>query len=71
MQFGFTGRLTWASDTAVRYGDYLGGDTAAYFVGRSFGKYKLAPHLSPNKTWEGTVASFLGSLIVAVVLRGL
>jgi len=43
------------------------GDTAAYFVGRSFGKYKLAPHLSPNKTWEGAVASFLGSLIVAVV----
>jgi phosphatidate cytidylyltransferase len=43
------------------------GDTAAYFVGRSFGKYKLAPHLSPNKTWEGTVASFLGSLFVAVV----
>jgi phosphatidate cytidylyltransferase len=43
------------------------GDTAAYFVGRSFGKYKLAPQLSPKKTWEGTVASFLGSLIVAVV----
>ena len=43
------------------------GDTAAYFVGRSFGKYKLAPHLSPKKTWEGTVASFIGSLIVAVV----
>ena len=35
------------------------GDTAAYFVGRSFGKYKLAPHLSPKKTWEGTVASFV------------
>jgi phosphatidate cytidylyltransferase len=43
------------------------GDTAAYFVGRSFGKYKLAPHLSPKKTWEGTVASFAGSLIVAVI----
>jgi phosphatidate cytidylyltransferase len=43
------------------------GDTAAYFVGRSFGKYKLAPHLSPNKTWEGTAASFFGSLLVAVV----
>jgi len=43
------------------------GDTAAYFVGRSFGKYKLAPHLSPKKTWEGTIASFVGSLIVAVV----
>jgi len=43
------------------------GDSAAYFVGRSIGKYKLAPHLSPKKTWEGTVASFLGSLVVAVV----
>ena len=43
------------------------GDSAAYFVGRSFGKYKLAPHLSPNKTWEGTMASFLGSLVVALV----
>ena len=43
------------------------GDTAAYFVGRSIGKYKLAPHLSPKKTWEGTIASFVGSLIVALV----
>ena len=43
------------------------GDTAAYFVGRSIGKYKLAPQLSPKKTWEGTIASFIGSLIVAVV----
>jgi phosphatidate cytidylyltransferase len=43
------------------------GDTAAYFVGRSIGKHALAPHLSPKKTWEGTVASFLGSLIVAVI----
>jgi phosphatidate cytidylyltransferase len=43
------------------------GDTAAYFVGRSIGKHALAPHLSPQKTWEGTVASFLGSLIVALI----
>jgi phosphatidate cytidylyltransferase len=43
------------------------GDTAAYFVGRAIGKYKLAPHLSPKKTWEGTIASFLSSLIVALV----
>jgi phosphatidate cytidylyltransferase len=43
------------------------GDTAAYFVGRSTGKHKLAPHLSPKKTWEGTVASFVSSLIVALV----
>ncbi|MCU1316420.1 MAG: hypothetical protein JWN63_1742 [Candidatus Acidoferrum typicum] len=43
------------------------GDTAGYFVGRSIGKHALAPHLSPKKTWEGTVASFLGSLIVAFI----
>jgi phosphatidate cytidylyltransferase len=43
------------------------GDSAAYFAGRSIGKHKLVPHLSPNKTWEGTVASFAGSLIVALV----
>ena len=40
-------------------------DTAAYFVGRSIGKHALAPKLSPNKTWEGTVAGFLGSVAVA------
>jgi phosphatidate cytidylyltransferase len=42
-------------------------DTAAYFVGRSIGKHALAPHLSPKKTWEGTVAGFFGSLVVAFV----
>src|SRR6266571_1565838 len=43
------------------------GDTAAYFVGRSIGKHALAPHLSPKKTWEGTFASFLGSLLVVLI----
>jgi phosphatidate cytidylyltransferase len=43
------------------------GDTAAYFVGRAIGKHKLAPVLSPQKTWEGTMASLLGALLVAVV----
>jgi phosphatidate cytidylyltransferase len=43
------------------------GDTAAYFVGRSIGKYPLAPHLSPKKTWEGTVASIFGSLAVVLI----
>jgi phosphatidate cytidylyltransferase len=42
------------------------GDTAAYFVGRAIGKYRLAPVLSPKKTWEGTIASILGALLVAV-----
>ena len=43
------------------------GDTAGYFVGRSIGKHTLAPHLSPKKTWEGTVASFFGSLVVGFI----
>ena len=42
------------------------GDTAAYFVGRAIGKHLFAPHLSPKKTWEGAVASLVGSLLVAV-----
>lgn len=42
-------------------------DTVAYFVGRAVGKHALAPRLSPKKTWEGTVAGFLGSLGVALV----
>jgi phosphatidate cytidylyltransferase len=43
------------------------GDTAAYFVGRAMGKHKLAPVLSPNKSWEGSIASIFGALLVAIV----
>lgn len=42
-------------------------DSVAYFVGRAIGKHPLAPHLSPKKTWEGSIGSFVGSLLVAVV----
>jgi phosphatidate cytidylyltransferase len=40
------------------------GDTAAYFVGRSIGKHKMSPILSPNKTWEGAAASMAGALLL-------
>lgn len=40
------------------------GDTAAYFVGHAVGRWKMSPHLSPNKTWEGAAASLMASLIV-------
>jgi phosphatidate cytidylyltransferase len=43
------------------------GDTAAYFIGKAMGRHKLAPVLSPNKSWEGSIASILGALLVAVV----
>lgn len=41
------------------------GDIAALYVGRSWGRHKLAPSISPNKTWEGSVASVAGSVLVA------
>ncbi|PYU67493.1 MAG: hypothetical protein DMG49_18495 [Acidobacteria bacterium] len=43
------------------------GDSAAYFVGRAIGKHLFAPHLSPNKTWEGAVASFVASVVVGLI----
>ncbi len=42
------------------------GDTTAYFVGRAIGKLPFAPHLSPKKTWEGAIAAFVASLLVAL-----
>ena len=47
------------------------GDTAALYVGRMWGKRKLAPTLSPNKTWAGTVGSMAGSLVAAGLLMEL
>lgn len=42
-----------------------GGDTAAYYVGRSIGRIKFAPRVSPKKTWEGAIASVLAAVAIA------
>ncbi len=39
------------------------GDTAAFYAGRALGRHKLAPRLSPGKSWEGSIASLAGSLL--------
>ena len=44
--------ITWAADTT------------AYFVGRAVGKHPLAPHISPKKTWEGSIGGIAGSLLI-------
>ena len=42
------------------------GDSLAYFTGRAIGRHKMAPELSPGKTWEGAVANLAGSVLVAI-----
>ena len=44
------------------------GDIAALYIGRAFGRWKLAPTLSPNKTWEGSFASVAGSILITILL---
>ncbi len=44
------------------------GDTAAIFVGKAFGKHKLAPSISPNKTWEGSIGNLLACVGAALAL---
>ena len=43
------------------------GDTAAYYAGKSLGRHRMAPIISPKKTWEGAVAGWLTSVTCAVV----
>ncbi len=47
------------------------GDTAAYYVGRTWGRHRLAPTVSPSKSWEGAIASVAGSILIAAALVGL
>ena len=43
-------------------------DTAAYFSGRAFGKHRLAPEVSPGKTWEGVYGALVAVAIYAALL---
>jgi len=44
-------------------------DTAAYFAGRAYGRRKLAPHISPGKTWAGVGGAVFAVLLVALLVR--
>jgi phosphatidate cytidylyltransferase len=43
------------------------GDIFAYFVGKSLGRHRMSPEISPKKTWEGAVASILASVIIGTL----
>ncbi|TJX16212.1 phosphatidate cytidylyltransferase [Tissierella creatinini] len=45
----------------------FGTDTFAYFTGNLFGKHKLSPKISPNKTIEGSIGGIIGSLIITIL----
>jgi phosphatidate cytidylyltransferase len=42
-------------------------DVGAYFAGRSFGRNKLAPRVSPGKTWEGVLGGFVAAAVMAAI----
>ena len=46
----------------------FGSDTAAFFVGRALGRHRLAPRISPAKTWEGAIAGLFGAIIVSLII---
>lgn len=44
------------------------GDIAALYIGRAFGRFPMAAAISPNKTWEGAIASLVASVLFGVLL---
>lgn len=44
-------------------------DTTAYYTGKSIGRTKLAPVISPNKTWEGAIGGLLGAVLLAFAVK--
>ncbi|HEX8181921.1 MAG TPA: phosphatidate cytidylyltransferase [Pyrinomonadaceae bacterium] len=61
---GFTANLS-AKLLSFFFLVLMGADTAAYYTGRALGRHKLAPSISPGKTWEGAGGGLAASLLAA------
>ena len=55
--------------TATVFVGVWGSDTFAYAAGRAFGRHKLFPRVSPNKTWEGAAGGMVGALGIAAAAK--
>lgn len=49
-------------------GSMWGNDAVAYFVGSRFGAHKMAPRISPHKSWEGFVGGLAGSIVIWILI---
>lgn len=49
----------------------IAADTAAFFIGRVWGRHPLALKVSPGKTWEGAIGGFLGAIAAALILAAI
>jgi phosphatidate cytidylyltransferase len=45
------------------------GDIGAFYVGRTFGKHKLSPRVSPGKSWEGAAGSIVGAVLFGIAMQ--
>lgn len=63
------GRVPGIALITMAFGIAYGCDALAYLGGRSFGRHKLCPSVSPKKTVEGAVAGLLGGVLLALMVR--
>lgn len=64
MRFEFAAGAQWIVFTLVLVGF---ADTGAFFAGRRFGRLKLAPRVSPGKTWEGVIGAIVAGTVIALL----
>ena len=54
--------------SSASFGTIWLGDSGAYYAGRTLGRHKMSPRISPNKTWEGLAGGAVATVIAAIVL---